>query len=145
MSLKSDEFEQINYSFISSEKNAKEGVKEINKEKTDIIKKQSLTKCFSSLGIKMKKKYNINTFPEINMNKKSKININKKKNLTSHSLYNIKNDSFVNEGYRTYNFPNILISSNNNNKKNIKYQKESKNENQEYMLTENNNKNVNRK
>ena len=67
MSLKSDEFEQINYSFISSEKTAKEGVKEINKEKTDIIKKQSLTKCFSSLGIKMKKKYNINSFPEINI------------------------------------------------------------------------------
>ena len=37
MSLKSDEFEQINYSFISSEKNAKEGVKEINKEKTQKI------------------------------------------------------------------------------------------------------------
>ena len=142
MSLKSDEFEQINYSFISSEKNEKEEVKvkEINKEKTDINKKHNLTKCFSSLGIKMKKKYNINTFPEINMNKKSKININKKKNLTSHSLYNLKNDSFGNEGYRTYNFPNILISSDNNNRKNIKYQKESKNENQEYMLTENNNK-----
>ena len=142
MSLKSDEFEQINYSFISSEKNEKEEVKvkEINKEKTDINKKHNLTKCFSSLGIKMKKKYNINTFPEINMNKKSKININKKKNLNSHSLYNLKNDSFGNEGYRTYNFPNILISSDNNNKKNIKYLKESKNENQEYMLTENNNK-----
>ena len=118
MSLKSDEFEQINYSFISSEKNEKEEVKvkEINKEKTDINKKHNLTKCFSSLGIKMKKKYNINTFPEIN---KSKININKKKNLTSHSLYNLKNDSFGNEGYRTYNFPNIFISSDNNNRKNI--------------------------
>ena len=103
MSTKSDEFEQINYSFISNEKNANNGEKEFIKQVNDANKKQSLTKSFSSSGLNIKKIINKNTLPNINIMKKNKIKFGKKSNLTSNSLNSLKNNSFTDNAYKTYN------------------------------------------
>ena len=140
MSTKSDEFEQINYSFISNEKNANNGEKEFIKQVNDANKKQSLTKSFSSSGLNIKKIINKNTLPNINIMKKNKIKFGKKSNLTSNSLNSLKNNSFTDNAYKTYNLGrNKLIFNINEKQINIKTLNESKKENHKYMLTENNN------
>ena len=142
MSTKSDEFEEMNYSFILSEKNEQNANIELNEEKNDINKKQNLIKSLSSSGFNKKIK-NINIFPEINIKnrKKKKISLGKKMNLTSNTLNSLKKDSFSQNSYKTYNFGSNSIKSNNFNKKEIiKNSKESKNNNPEYNLTDNTNK-----
>ena len=142
MSTKSDEFEEMNYSFILSEKNEQNENIELNEEKNDINKKQNLIKSLSSSGFNKKIK-NINIFPEINIKnrKKKKISLGKKMNLTSNTLNSLKKDSFSQNSYKTYNFGSNSIKSNNFNKKEIiKNSKESKNNNPEYNLTYNTNK-----
>ena len=142
MSTKSDEFEEMNYSFILSEKNEQNENIELNEEKNDINKKQNLIKSLSSSGFNKKIK-NINIFPEINIKnrKKKKISLGKKMNLTSNTLNSLKKDSFSQNSYKTYNFGSNSIKSNNFNKKEIiKNSKESKNNNPEYNLTDNTNK-----
>ena len=140
MSTKSDEFEQINYSFISNVKNANNGEKEFIKQVNDANKKQSLTKSFSSSGLNIKKIINKNTLPNINIMKKNKIKFGKKSNLTSNSLNSLKNNSFTDNAYKTYNLGrNKLIFNINEKQINIKTLNDSKKENHKYMLTENNN------
>ena len=139
MSISSGQFEEMNYSFISSDKNEK--VEEIinYKKENEINNKQNLTKSLSSSGLNIKKLKEANIFPEIIKNKKRKISLGKKMNLTTNSLKSLKNNSFNEKAYRTYNFETNLINKNNK-EKNIKNSKESKNETPEYKLTENINK-----
>ena len=63
MSTKSDEFEQLNYSFISSEKNINNEEKEFINKVNDTNKKQSLTKSLSSSGLNIQKIKNKNMLP----------------------------------------------------------------------------------
>ena len=145
MSTKSDEFEQINYSFISSEKNINNGEKElinqVNDLNNDKNKKQSLTKSLSSSGLNIQKIKNKNILPDIkNKFKKNKIKLGKKSNLTSYSFNSSKNNSFADNVYRTFNLgKNKLIFHINDKQNNIKTLKDSKKENHKYVLTENNN------
>ena len=139
MSIKSDEFEQLNYSFISSEKNENVLEKEINLGTNDTNKKQILKKNFSSSSLNKKNKINDNIFPEINLNKKRETKLGKKMNLSSTSFNKLKNNSFSNKAYRTFNLDTNFIY-NNKKQKNIKNVKEIKSENPEYIQTENNNK-----
>ena len=139
MSIKSDEFEQLNYSFISSEKNENLLEKEFNSGKNITNKKLILKKNFSSSGLNNKIKSNDNIFPEINLNKKREIKLGKKMNLSSNSFNKIKNNSFSDKAYRTFNLDTNFIY-NNKKLKNIKNIKEIKSENPEYIQTENNNK-----
>ena len=140
MSTKSDEFEQLNYSFISSEKNINNEEKEFINKVNDMNKKQSLTKSLSSSGLNIQKIKNKNMLPNINKFKKNKIKLGKNSNLTSNSINNSKNNSFVDKAYRTYNLvKNDFILNINDKQNNINILKESKKENHKYMLTENNN------
>ena len=141
MSTKSDEFEQINYSFISSEKNINNGEKEFINQVNNLNKKQSLTKALSSSGLNIQKIKNKNILPNINNKfKKNKIKLGKKSNLTSNSFNSAKNNSFADNVYRTFNLgKNKLIFNINDKQNNIKTLKDSKKENHKYMLTENNN------
>ena len=140
MSTKSDEFEQLNYSFISSEKNINNEEKEFINKVNDMNKKQSLTKSLSSSGLNILKIKNKNMLPNINKFKKNKIKLGKNSNLTSNSINNSKNNSFVDKAYRTYNLvKNDFILNINDKQNNINILKESKKENHKYMLTENNN------
>ena len=139
MSIKSDEFEQLNYSFISSEKNENLLEKEFNSGTNITNKKLILKKNFSSSGLNNKIKSNDNIFPEINLNKKREIKLGKKMNLSSNSFNKIKNNSFSDKAYRTFNLDTNFIY-NNKKLKNIKNIKEIKSENPEYIQTENNNK-----
>ena len=139
MSIKSDEFEQLNYSFISSEKNENLLEKEFNSGTNITNKKLILKKNFSSSGLNNKIKSNDNIFPEINLNKKRGVELGKKMNLSSNSFNKIKNNSFSDKAYRTFNLDTNFIY-NNKKLKNIKSIKEIKSENPEYIQTENNNK-----
>ena len=140
MSTKSDEFEQLNYSFISSEKNINNEEKEFINKVNDMNKKQSLTKSLSSSGLNIQKIKNKNMLPNINKFKKNKIKLGKNSNLTSNSINNSKNNSFVDKAYRTYNLvKNDFILNINDKQNNINILKDSKKENHKYMLTENNN------
>ena len=139
MSISSGQFEEMNYSFISSDKNEKVEENVSYKKQNEINNKQNLTKSLSSSGLNIKKLKEANIFPEINKNKKRKISLWKKINLTTNSLKSLKNNSFNEKAYRTYNFETNLINKNNK-EKNIKNSKESKNEMPEYKLTENINK-----
>ena len=139
MSISSGQFEEMNYSFISSDKNEKVEENVNYKKENEINNKQNLTKSLSSSGLNIKKLKEANIFPEINKNKKRKISLGKKMNLTTNSLKSLKNNSFNEKAYRTYNFETNLINKNNK-EKNIKNSKESKNETPEYKLTENINK-----
>ena len=140
MSTKSDEFEQLNYSFISSEKNINNEEKEFINKVNDMNKKQSLTKSLSSSGLNIQKIKNKNMLPNINKFKKNKIKLGKNSNLTSNSINNSKNNSFVDKAYRTYNLvKNDFILNINDKQNNINILKESKKENHKYMPTENNN------
>ena len=136
MSLKSDEFEEMNYSFILSEKDEEKEYNKSNNQNNKDNGKISLTKCLSSSGLNIKKLKNINIFPEINIKKKNKIGLKKKMNRTSNSLNSLKNNSFSENAYRTYNFKTNLIN-NNNKQKNIKISDESNKKLQEHNLTEN--------
>ena len=136
MSLKSDEFEEMNYSFILSEKDEEKEYNKSNNQNNKDNGKISLTKCLSSSGLNIKKLKNINIFPEINIKKKNKIGMKKKMNRTSNSLNSLKNNSFSENAYRTYNFKTNLIN-NNNKQKNIKISDESNKKLQEHNLTEN--------
>ena len=118
MSLKSDEFEEMNYSFILSEKDEEKEYNKSNNQNNKDNGKISLTKCLSSSGLNIKKLKNINIFPEINIKKKNKIGMKKKMNRTSNSFNSLKNNSFSENAYRTYNFKTNLIN-NNNKQKNI--------------------------
>ena len=104
MSLNSEQFQEMDYSFISSVKNEKDDEIIINNGDKDINKKQNLTKSLSSSGLNIIKFNKPNTFPKIVMNKKKQISLGKKLNLTSNSFKSIKN------AYRTYNFQTNLIS-----------------------------------
>ena len=139
MSISSGQFEEMNYSFISSEKNDKVEENANNKNESEINNKQNLTKCLSSSGLNIKKLKEGNIFPEIKTNKKRKISLGKKMNLTSNSLKSLGNNSFKEKAYRTYNFGINLIKKNNK-EKNIKNPTESKNEIPENKLNENTNK-----
>ena len=139
MSISSGQFEEMNYSFISSDKNEKVEENVNYKKENEINNKQNLTKSLSSSGLNIKKLKEANIFPEINKNKKRKISLGKKMNLTTNSLKSLKNNSFNEKAYRTYNFETNLINKNNK-EKNIKNSKESKNEIPEYKLTDNINK-----
>ena len=122
MSTKSDEFEQLNYSFISSEKNINNEEKEFINKVNDMNKKQSLTKSLSSSGLNIQKIKNKNMLPNINKFKKNKIKLGKNSNLTSNSINNSKNNSFVDKAYRTYNLvKNDFILNINDKQNNINY------------------------
>ena len=133
MSISSGQFEEMNYSFISSDKNEKVEENVNYKKENEINNKQNLTKSLSSSGLNIKKLKEANIFPEINKNKKRKISLGKKMNLTTNSLKSLKNNSFNEKAYRTYNFETNLINKNNK-EKNIKNSKESKNEMPEYKI-----------
>ena len=140
MSTKSDEFEQMNYSFISSEKKENNGEREFINQVNDINKKQILTRSISSSGLNIQKIKNKNMLPSINKFKKNKIKFDKKSNLTSYSFNNSKNNSFVDKVYRTNNLgKNNLIFNINDKQNNINILKENKKDYYKYMQTENNN------
>ena len=140
MSSNSDQFEEMNYSFISSDKNGKEEEEEIsnNIKENDVSKKQNLTKCLSSSGFNIKKLNDMNIFPEINTKKKKKISIGKKMNFTSNSFKSLKNNSFKENAYRTYTLGTNLIN-NVSKEKIINDLNKSKNEKSENILSENTN------
>ena len=132
MSLNSEQFQEMDYSFISSVKNEKDDEIIINNGDKDINKKQNLTKSLSSSGLNIIKFNKPNTFPKIVMNKKKHISLGKKLNLTSNSFKSIKN------AYRTYNFQTNLINKINK-PKNIKNLIQSKNEIEENLPNINDN------
>ena len=133
MSLDSGQFEEMDYSFISSVKNEKGEEILINNCDKDNNKKQKLTKCLSLSGlniIKLKSTNSTNTFPKIVMNEKKHISLGKKLNLTSNSFKSLKGT------YRTINYGTNSIN-NLNIQKNMKNLNESKNEIQENLIINN--------
>ena len=134
MSLKSDEFEEINYSALSGNKNEKSEEIQFNNEiNNDNNNKKCLHKSLSLSGINYNKDNN-NTFPKININKYGKKYSGKKFHLTSNSFNTLKNNynSFTDNADKSLNLTSNLICHNNNDEKNIKIKKNSKKENQEY-------------
>ena len=130
MSLKSDEFEEINYSALSGNKNEKSEEIQFNNEiNNDNNNKKCLHKSLSLSGINYNKDNN-NTFPKININKYGKKYSGKKFHLTSNSFNTLKNNynSFTDNADKSLNLTSNLICHNNNDEKNIKIKKNSKKE-----------------